>query len=457
MLKPRPISRLDGCSLMNGTRCFSIVCLLLGLAVSTIGAAEVWPQFRGPGGQGHATAAALPTQWAEDRNVMWKSPVPGKGWSSPVIAGGKIWLTTAVVSELTEEEEKKRLSKVENPRSLRLAGKVSLRVMSHDLKTGKRWSDLELLKIEEPEPIHSLNSYASPSPILDGDRLYCYFGTYGMFCVDTTANKVVWKNQELKLDHQNGPGSSPVLWKDKLIVHCDGIDVQFIAAIDKKTGKTAWKTPRSGEMNELPPLKKAYCTPLILETAGKTELISPAADWVYAYDPETGKELWRCNYGQLGFSTVPRPVAGHGMVFIATSFMKSRLLAVKTGGKGDVSESHVVWKSDRNIPKMPSMLLVGNELYCVDDSGIATCFDAKTGEQHWRERLGGNFSSSPMLAGGKIYFFNRDGDATVIKPGREYAEIAKNALDAGMMASPAVAGDTMILRTDGYLYRIGEK
>jgi hypothetical protein len=268
---------------------------------------------------------------------------------------------------------------------------------------------------------------------------------------------VLWRNAETKIDHQNGPGSSPILWGDLVIFHCDGMDLQYIAALDKRTGKLAWKTDRSGEMDENPPLKKAYCTPLVVEGSSGPQLISPAADWLYAYDPATGKELWKAGYGKLGFSTVPRPVAGHGMVYICTSFMQSQLLAVRYDGQGDVTESHVAWRSDRQIPKMPSPLLVGDELCIVSDSGIVTCFDAHTGEEHWRERIGGNHSASPLSADGRIYFFNREGDATVIRPGKQFEVLAENHLDGQFMASAAIAGQALILRTDTHLYRIEEQ
>ncbi|MEQ8790567.1 MAG: PQQ-binding-like beta-propeller repeat protein [Pirellulaceae bacterium] len=414
-----------------------------------------WPQFRGPDGQGHAEVTGLPLKWSESQNVAWKTPLPGRGWSSPVIEDGRIWMTAAIEEPISEEERKRRLEGLEgNVDSLALAGAVSLRVLCVDLESGKLLKDTEVLRVDEPEPVHTLNSYASPTPIVERGRLYCHFGTYGTICLDTQTHKVLWKNSELNIDHQNGPGSSPILWGELIIFHCDGMDLQYIAALDKQTGKLAWKTDRSGKMDEKPPLKKAYCTPLVVDSKQGPQLISPAADWLYSYDPATGKELWRAGYGKLGFSTVPRPVAGHGMVYICTSFMQSRLLAVRYDGQGDVTDTHVAWHSDRQIPKMPSPLLVGDELYVVSDSGIATCFDAHTGEELWRERLGGNYSASPLLADGRIYFFSREGDTTVIRPGKQFELLAANHLDGQFMASAAIAGKGLILRTDGHLYRI---
>jgi outer membrane protein assembly factor BamB len=264
----------------------------------------------------------------------------------------------------------------------------------------------------------------------------------------------VWRNQQLRANHQNGPGASPALWRNLLILHFDGIDRQFVTALDKRTGRVVWKVPRSGEMNPRPEYQKAYCTPLIAELGGRWQLISPAADWVYSYDPATGEELWKAAYGKLGFSTVPRPVAGHGMVYICTSFVRSRLLAIRYDGSGDVSDSHVAWTTDRQVPRMPSLLLVGNELYMVSDDGIATCLDAKTGEELWRERLPGGYSASPLLAAGRIYISNRDGLTTVLQPGREFQRLTANSLDGQIMASPAALDGALIYRTDSHLYRI---
>jgi len=432
-----------------------VVALLLVTAAPPITARADWPEFRGPGGQGHAEATGLPLKWSEAEHVTWKTPLPGRGWSSPVIEEGRIWMTAAIEEPISKAERRRRLEGlIGNVDSLALAGAVSLRALCVDLESGKLLKDLEVLRVEGPEPVHTLNSYASPTPILEDGRLYCHFGTYGTLCLDTKTDQVLWKNSELKIDHQNGPGSSPILWGELIIVHCDGMDYQYIAALDKRTGRLAWKTDRSGKMDDNPPLKKAYCTPLVVDGTTGPQVISPAADWLYSYDPATGKELWKVGYGKLGFSTVPRPVAGHGMVYICTSFMKSQLLAVRYDGKGDVTQSHIVWRSDRQIPKMPSPLLVGDELYVVSDSGIATCFDAHTGDELWRERLGGNYSASPIYADGRIYFFSREGDATVIRPGKKFELLAANHLDGRFMASAAIAGKAFILRTDKHLYRV---
>lgn len=426
------------------------------LAIS-VQARDEWPQFRGPDGTGHSKATGVAKTWGEDKNIRWKAAIPGKGHSSPIISDNQIWLTTAVEVPLTADAKAAKLAKIPNSKGLELAGSLSLRAVCMDRQTGGIVQNVELLTIPEAEPIHSLNSYASPTPVFENDRLYCHFGTYGTVALETTTGQVLWKNQEHRIEHQNGPGASPVLTGDVLVINFDGTDKQYVAAIDKATGKTAWTTQRSGKLDERPDLKKAYCTSVVVEdpTTG-TQVISPGANWVYGYDPKTGKELWRASYGQLGFSTVPRPIVGHGMVYVATSFMKSRLLAVKLGGQGDVTESHVAWKSDRQVPQKPSLLLVGDELYFVSDGGVATCLNAKTGEEHWSQRMPGSYSASPLYVDGRIYFFSQDGKATVIAPGKEYQELAVNQLSGGFMASPAVAGKALFLRTESHLYRIEE-
>lgn len=433
--------------------------LLVG-AVVAVGsmslAKDEWPQFRGPDGSGHAKAVGLPLTWSETQNVKWKSAIPGKGHSSPVISDNQIWVTTAVENALSPEEKKARLSKIKNPQGLELAGTVSLRAICIDRDSGKLLHDVEVLKIDEPQPIHSLNSYASPTSVLENDRLYCHFGAYGTFAIDTQSGKVVWQNTEHKIDHQNGPGSSPASWGKLLFINFDGTDKQYVAAIDKATGKTEWMTKRSGKMDAQPDLQKAYCTPVLVEGSTGMQVVSPGANWVYGYDAATGREIWKAGYGQLGFSTVPRPIIGHGMVYVATSYMQSRLVAVKLGGSGDITESHVAWKHDVAVPQKPSMLLVGDELYFVNDKGIVVCLDAKTKEERWRERVPGQYSASPVYVDGRIYLCSQEGKTTVIAPSRQYKELASNQLDGGFMASPAVAGKALFLRTDTHLYRIEE-
>jgi outer membrane protein assembly factor BamB len=429
-----------------------VAALVSSATCSQLAAAEAeWPQFRGPDGQGHATATDLPTKWSETENVAWKTPLPGRGWSSPVIAGNEIWLTTAVETPITEAEKKERLKNNTGNQPLTVSGELSLRALCVDRESGKLLHDVELFTEPHPQPTHAMNSFASPTPVIEDGKLYCHFGTHGTTCLDTATQKVLWTNRSLHLEHENGAGSSPVLWGDALIFHCDGSDVQYIVALDKQTGQVAWKTDRSGKMNDDPQLKKAYGTPLVVDIAGRPELLSPASDWLYAYDPATGKELWKLNYGALGFSIVPRPVAGDGMLFMCTSFMQSELLAIKLDGG---AQPTIAWRYGRQVPRMPSPLLVGKELYLLSDGGIATCLDAASGRVLWTKRLTGNFCASPLLADGKIFVSNRDGATMVIEPGDEFQELAINRLEGAIMASPAALGHALYIRTDKALYRI---
>lgn len=431
----------------------------LGLALvgSVLALAGDWPQFRGPAGDGHSPARNVPVRWSDTENIAWRTPIPGRGWSSPVVEGDSIWLTTAIVEEASAEERKQKLAAVPNANGLEVAGKVVLRALCLDRKSGQITRDVALLTIDSPEPIHSLNSFASPTPVLDEGRLYCHFGTYGTVCLDTASGELLWQNEDLRLDHQNGPGSSPIIWRDLLIVHCDGMDVQYIVALDKQTGKLAWRTNRSGKLPELPPYRKAYCTPLVIPAPGGGEqLISPAADWVYSYDPATGRELWRAGYGELGFSNVARPVAENGVVYICTCFMNSRLLAIRADGAGDVTGTHVLWTHDKQVPKLPSPILVEGRLYMVSDNGVASCLDAASGELLWRERLGGDFCASPIYVEGRLYFCNREGKTYVVRPGATFEAPVVNSIEGEFMASPVPLDGGLLLRTASQLVMVGQ-
>ena len=379
-----------------------------------------WPQFRGPTGQGVSEEKGLPLTWSETKNVRWKVAIPGRGWSSPVVQGERIWLTTA-----TEE------------------GK-SLRAIAVDLNTGAISQNVEVFRLKSARLANSKNSFASPTPVVEGDRVYLHFGAFGTACI-TQSGEIVWKTR-LEYDNgQHGTGGSPVIYEDLLIVSCDGNDVQFVVALDKTTGKVRWKKTREGY--------QAYSTPLVVSLPGGDQVISPGAFRAIAYEPRTGKEIWQVKYGE-GFSNVPRPVYGHGLVFICTGFQQASLLAIKPDGHGDITKSKIEWRLDRGVPFTPSPLLVGNELYMVSDNGIATCVDAKTGQELWRARLGGNHSASPIYADGKIYFLSEEGESVVIAPGRELKHLATNQLDGPTLASMAVSSGSLFIRSQAHLYRI---
>ena len=426
----------------------------LPLFVSTIvfSADQNWPEWRGPDGQGAAVARNVPVEWSETKGVVWRTELPGRGWSTPVISGNEIWMTTAIEKAAKPEDAERRLKENTGDQPLTVLESVSLRAVCVARDSGKVLRDVELLNVKEPQWVHQLNSYASPSPIIEDGRLYAHFGALGTACLDTASGKVVWKNEEIRIMHENGPGSTPVLWEDRLIIHFDGSDQQFIAALDKGSGKLAWKTARSGAMNARDQLKKAYGTPLIVKMNDKPVVVSPAADWVYGYEPATGKELWRVPYGELGFSMSVRPVADAERVYLSTSFGRSKVIALKYAG---VTTPEIAWQNNKNAPKMSSPVLFNGLLFYVDDGGIVSCVDVKTGEALYRERLGGKFSSSPILADGKLYYCSREGVVSVVEAGKQFKILAQNTLDGQIMASPAAFDGTIFIRTDKALYRIG--
>jgi len=397
--------------------------LLLPFLLITASHAEDWPQFRGLDGQGHSEERGLPLEWGESRNVAWKIPIPGRGWSSPVIADGRLWITTAIAGPTS----------------------ASLRAIAYDTAQGRELVNVEVFRISDPVLKNAKNSHASPTPIIDGDRVYVHFGAYGTAAL-TVSGGILWKTR-LPYESQHGSGGSPVLYNNLLIINCDGFDVAYVVALDTATGKVQWKTTRRA------PWSQAYSTPLVIRVGDQDQLISVGAYRAAAYDPNTGKEIWRVSY-QDGFSNVPRPVYGLGLVFIDTGFQVPSLMAVRPDGSGDVTNTHLVWSVKRGVPLTPSPLLVGDELYMVSDLGVISCLDARTGQVHWQERIGGNYSASPILAGGRIYFLSEDGVATVIDPGKEFHKLATNVLDGETLASMAVAEGAIFIRTATHLYRI---
>jgi outer membrane protein assembly factor BamB len=406
-----------------------------------LSAEESWPQFRGPTGQGISNAMGLPLQWNETEHVAWKTAIHGKAWSSPVVSGSQVWLTTA-----SEEGH-------------------DLFAIAVDRVSGKILHDLKLFHVEEPQYADRFNSYGSPTPVIEGDRVYISFGSPGTACLDTKSGRVLWERRDLQCNHWRGAGSSPTVWRNLLIMHFDGADFQYVTALDKKTGQTVWKTDRSINFNDLTAegkpirdgdFRKAFSSPLVVTHEGVPLLISVGSKATYCYDPATGKELWRVEELKHHSGTV-RPVVGHGMVYTATGLAKGELWAVKLGGSGVVTDTHVAWKVTTHVPNRPSPLLIGDLLFMVhQDTGVVSCLEAKTGELVWRERLPGpgNHSASPIYAEGRLYFFNENGHCPVIAAGREFKVLAENKLDAGFMASPAVDGKALYVRSKTHLYRL---
>lgn len=431
----------------------AIVCFLLViLSRLSTSLAQDWPEFRGPGGNGLATVHSLPAQWTAD-NIRWQTLLPGRGWSSPVIAGNEIWLTTAIEQDASPEKSSARLRFAQSP-GLEARESVRLLAICVDRETGQIAQQIELFAINDPPLTHGLNSYASPTPVIDAEHVYCHFGTMGTAAINRSDYQVAWRSSELKFDHETGPGSSPILEGDLLIVNCDGIDRQFIAAFRKSSGELAWQRDRSGELHPQGMMKKAFSTPTVAAIGAEQQLISQGANWIYGYDPVSGEELWKISYGKLGFSNVPRPLVANNMIYFCTGFTRSSLVAIRVGGKSRLSTSDVVWQYHRQVPTMPTPILVGELIFMVSDGGIATCLDAASGEEIWQQRLGGDFSASPIHADNKLFFCNREGDVFVVAPEKEFKLLATNKMDSPIMATPAAVENHLIVRTKQSLYRI---
>ena len=396
--------------------------MILSMLLAASSLTVQWPDFRGPGGQGHSSESGLPIEWSESKNVVWKTATPGSGWSSPIVAGGRVWLTAATG-----------------------ARDVSLRALAYDAATGRKDVDVEVFSLRRPGAINAKNSHASPTPVADGDRIYVHFGAQGTAAL-TPSGEIVWKTR-FGYESQHGAGGSPILFDDLLIFSCDGSDDAFVVALDTRTGKVRWRTPRRL------PVDQAYSTPLAIRAGERDAIVSVGAYRAGAYDARTGREIWRVSYAD-GFSNVPRPVFGHGLVFIATGFQEPSLIAVRPDGTGDVTRTHVAWTLKRGAPLTPSPVLAGDTLYVVNDGGIASAVEAKTGTVIWQQRLGGTFSASPVFADGRLYFLSEQGVATIVAPGPEFRPIGTARLDGATLASIAVADRSLFIRTDTHLYRI---
>jgi len=395
-----------------------------------------WPDWRGPRGDGRSDATGLPLKWSETENIVWKTPIHDLGYSTPVVWGDQVWLTTA-----TKKGE-------------------TLYAVCIDFNTGRIVHDIEVFHPEKPQRIHPLNSYATPSAVVEEGFVYVHYGTHGTACLDTQTGKVLWGRTDLNCEHMQGPVSSPILFEDLLIVHLEGTDVQFIAALDKKTSNTVWRYDRPKELYEnVEPLYllKSYHTPVIVEVNGKAQLVSNGAMLATGHDPRTGKELWRVRYRDD--NPISRSVTGHGLLFIncGGSPGATHLWAVRQGGAGDVTDTHVVWKMTKDVCHESSPVLVGELLYMMSDKGLLICKEAKTGKTVWTERLEGKYGASLLYADNRIYMTNKEGKTTIIEPGREFRKLTVNKLDGFFGASPAVAGKSLLLRSKTHLYRIQNK
>jgi outer membrane protein assembly factor BamB len=393
-----------------------------------------WPDYRGPTLDGHgAPGTRPPLEWSEESNVRWKVSVPGRGWSSPVVSAGRIWLTTA-------DPEGHQLS-----------------LLCHDLRDGRVLFQRVLFEVAEPAHRNALNSYASPSPTVAHERVFVSFGSEGLVCLDQKTAKEQWRRTDLCCDHMEGPGSSPFMLGERLMLHVDGGDVQFMVALDPATGDTLWRAERDQEVLQgLPPdLRKAYATPIPVRVGEQIQLVSTAAGVTYGLDPQSGRELWRVRHG--GFSMSSRALVFEGAVLVNTGFMRPELWSLqltRSAVDAGTTQVQVNWKATRGMPTMASPVLVGDQLFTVSDGGVASCLDARTGRVLWKERLSGPFSASLLYAAGRVYYFDREGTCTVIAPGRTFRKLAENSLDDGCMASGALVGEALIVRTRSHLYRL---
>ena len=410
------------------------------LVMAPVIAAENWPQFRGSD-QGRSDAKNLPIKWSEKENIKWQTPVHGKAWSSPVVFGDQIWMTTA-------SEDGRELFGV-----------------CLDRNSGKIIHNLKLFDVEVPQFAHKFNSYGSPSPVIEPGRVYLTFGSPGTACLDTKTGQKIWERRDFVCNHFRGAGSSPILFNNLLIMHFDGSDFQFLVGLNKQNGEDVWKTPRSTDYQDLDrngkpqadgDFRKAFSTPVLASFGGAPVMLSLGSKAFYTYDPQSGSEFWRVENRSChsGSST---PVWGNGMIYVCMGFAKGELWAIKPGGSGVVTDSHVAWKVKKNVPCKPSVLLINDLIFMIDDNGIASCVDAKSGEDVWRTRVGGNYSAAPLYADGKIYFFSEEGKTTVIEAGRQYKVLAESQLGDGFMSTPAFVDGAIILRSRTKVYRVESK
>lgn len=402
-------------------------------------AAEDWPRFRGPTGQGISTETGVPTQWSATENVAWKTPIPGAGWSSPIVLGDRLFLTTA-----TDEGR-------------------SFRVLCLDRKTGAITWNKEIVQ-QEPGNKSGQNSWATATPTTDGERVYvlAFDGTTAALAFD---GAIVWTNRDFKYYSQHGLGVSPLVWQDLVIVPFDWSsrgpekrvgwqipwDQSVIYAYDKATGKVRWQGKRGLS-------RIGHVTPQVVSVDGRDQLISPAGDVVQGFDPKTGECLWTVK--NTGEAVVPAIVIGDGLVFATSGFNNAGSAALRAvrlgGGKGDCTATHIAWEQTKAVPMIPSMLYVKPYLYTVAETGMARCLKADTGEMVWENRLKGSYSASPIWAEGRIYFTNERAETTIIQAGPEFKILAQNAIGEKCQASPAVSQKQIFIRTEGNLYAIGK-
>ncbi|HBE71929.1 MAG TPA: serine/threonine protein kinase [Planctomycetaceae bacterium] len=411
--------------------------ILAALASTSSIALADWPAFRGPQRDGILRGQSIPLKWSATENVLWRTELPGQGWSSPVVSGQKVYLTAAVPQSGSDGGSG--------------ATAFDLNLITLDANTGSMLDTRTVLVQSTDAPrIHSKNSHASPTPIIQGDRIYLHFGHLGTACL-TLEGETIWKNESLSYSPVHGNGGSPALAGDLLIFSRDGKDTAVVTALDKHTGKVVWETTRDVEASR----KFSFCTPLLATLGGREQLILPGSNVVQSLDPVDGSELWRVRYD--GYSVIPRPIVDSGLVFVATGYNRPSLLAIDPTGSGDVTETHLKWKEKTSVPHTPSLIALGGSVAMVSDKGIASCLDSSSGDLKWKLRVGGNFSASPVLYGTRLLLQDEQGVCSVIDLSAANPEILHtNELGERTLASFAVYENTLLLRSDKALYRISE-
>ncbi len=411
--------------------------IALAAGIFSAHAQENWTHFRGSNLNGISDAKQVPVIWNDSTNILWKTDIEGKGWSSPVVFGNQVWVTAATET----------------------GGEMS--GVCLDLNSGKIIFNLKLFNPESIYGKHDVNTYATPTPCIEEGRVYLHFGTYGTACLNTMDGSTLWKRTDLNCDHAQGPGASPFLYKNLLILHMEGTDVQYIVALDKLTGKTVWKTERPKAVYDrlLPIGKKAYITPIIINVKGRNLLISNGSAVCIAYDPMNGEEVWRIVEGED--SSIAMPVTENGIIYFYPGFVTSadgekyaELLAVNPDGTGDIAATNILWRFRSPVLQLSTPLIKDGLIYTIDTRNTLFCLDAKTGAVVYSRKLKQKYNSSPLYANGNIYFTSVRGETMVFKTGRQFEMVAENKLPGEVFATPAIVGNSIVLRNERSLYRI---
>lgn len=439
--------------MIDKTLIFGMLQCVFWILGTELAVSEDWWQFRGPNA-GHVNESKVPTHWGAKAPV-WQTAIPGKGWSSPIVIGERIWLTSAEeVAIGTKEANEKLASLPFGSRDIVVDGAVSLFAIEVNAETGEILRRIDFFDKKNPPPLHAMNSYASPTPVTNGKRIVFHFGSLGTACLDIASGEVLWK-REFAVEELTGGGASPVLLDGTVFLACDGADQQYLIAIDELTGETKWKTTRPTITPIDDSQRRAFSTPLIVNSNGRQQLISLTAQWLVSYNPKDGSEWWRAKVGS-GYSLVPTPVFDRDRVFVCTGFSQPEMVAVSTLGNGDVTDTNILWRYSRQVPEIASPIIVDDQIYFVSD-GIATTLECDSGNLVWQHRLGGKSAASLTASDGRIYITSSGGVTTVIKPGREYVELATNELFGETFASLAVYKDSFLLRTNPILYRLSSE